>query len=231
MKPALVAASMLGLAGLLPASASALEAYGCRNGLFPQLQGLQLATATPGASGKVYFRNDDKGCPQQASCVGKAYVVAGDTLLVSPPTEGWVCAWYFSKKQEYVGWIRAEEAKPEPTRVPTPADWTGDWSSHADIKIERNADGSLHVTGTAFWYGLKVRGYQVVHDGEIDDSAKPVGNRLEIGDPKDEYACRVVFTLVDGYLLADDSGYCGGMNVSFTDVYRRAAAKKSAPRK
>jgi hypothetical protein len=222
---------VLGLSVLGVGATTAAEPTYCANGSFPKMENVRMARATPDASGKVRFRNDGEGCPAKPSCAGKVYVVAGDELLMSQEVNGWVCAWYFSKKREYVGWIRPSEAKAEPTRTPNLADWTGDWSASADINIERLRDGSLHVTGTALWYGLKNdAGEQVVHDGELDDSARPVGDRLEIGDPNEEYGCRVVFTLVNGYLLAKDNGYCGGMNVSFTDVYRRAPKAKSAPR-
>jgi len=201
------------------------DAVMCRNGLYTQLEGIHAAKASPDASGKVYFRNDDSDkCPADASCAGKGYVVAGDELLVSKEYKGWTCAWYFSKKREYVGWIRPGESTSVPTQAPKLADWAGDWSDSADVNLAPNADGSFHVTGTAIWSG----GNGNVHDGELDDSATPVGNRLEIGDAKDEYACHVVFELVNGYLLANDSGYCGGLNVSFSGVYRRLPKAKPA---
>jgi len=186
------------------------------------MEGIHVVKAVPDSSGKVYFRDDVEGCPQSAACLGKAYVVAGDEMLVSAPVEGWVCAWYFSKKHEYVGWIRSSEAVAVETRQPRPQDWVGAWGDSADLSIETGAKGSLHVTGSAIWTGL---GEGNVHTGELDDSAVPLGNRLEIGDPNEEYACHVVFTLLNDYLVADDSGNCGGMNVSFSGVYRRAAKR------
>jgi len=225
MKP-LAFVALLGLGGAQ--AAFALEQGDCRNGLFPRLEGLHLAKAAPGASGKVYFRNDDEGCPAKDACEGKAYVIAGDEMLVTPEAKGWVCAWYFSKKHEIVGWVRATEVTPLPTRTPALAEWAGAWKgAGAELEIAADKDGSLHVTGMATWLGATLEnGEQVVHDGEIDDSAKPSGNRLEIGDTSDEYACHVVFTLVNGYLVANDSGYCGGVNVNFSDVYRRAPKAK-----
>jgi hypothetical protein len=220
---ALVALSL----GMLPGAAFAADPVLCRNGLFNQLEGIHLAKATPDATGKVHFRNDDSAkCPADASCAEKAYVVAGDQLLASKEYGGWVCAWYFSKKHEYVGWIRPTVSTPLPAHPPALADWKGDWTGWADVTLEPKPDGSIYVTGTAIWSG----GNGNVHDGELDDTAKPVGNRLEIGDAKEEYACHVVFQLIGGYLLANDSGYCGGVNVSFSGVYRRSA-KPSAARK
>ena len=42
---------------------------------------------------------------------------------------------------------------------------------------------------------------------------------LALGDADD--ICKMTLRLVGEYLIADDNGECGGMNVTFDGVYRR----------
>jgi hypothetical protein len=51
-------------------------------------------------------------------------------------------------------------------------------------------------------------------------TAAPTGNTVVFaGGTPDE--CRVVLTLLPPFLLAADNMKCGGMNVSFSGVYRK----------
>ncbi|QQA76110.1 hypothetical protein [Pectobacterium parmentieri] len=59
-----------------------------------------------------------------------------------------------------------------------------------------------------------------MHFGSISASAKPTGNRLQWSDSSEGFECSGVMQLINGYLIVEDNGQCGGMNVRFNDIYR-----------
>jgi len=210
---------------LLPAQA--IEPLGCRNGYFPHYKGkVELAQVIANGKEKVNFRDDSEGCPNKASCIQKAYLVNGDKILVSEKDRDWVCGWYFGKTREFVGWLPAKNVKyVSPEKVPQPQDWLGVWKPIAgdnEIRIRLSkTKGKLDVDGNATWLGaLLDSGERVVHVGEFEGSASPDGMRLTIGNADEEYECVVKFQWVQGNLIVSDNNNCGGMNVSFSGVYR-----------
>jgi xylose isomerase len=62
-----------------------------------------------------------------------------------------------------------------------------------------------------------------VHVGALGTQGVPKGDRLNVVDT-DGYPCRVRMRLLLPYLIVADNGACGGMNVSFSGVYRRQKA-------
>lgn len=213
---------------LVPAAASAVEPYTCRNGLFPsQLDEIREARVSAADGARVHFRDDDKDCPDADRCIENAYLVDGDRLLISTSADGWTCGWYFGKKREFVGWLPADRLVASPT-LPPPSldDWAGRWADDPGaITIERKGD-LLAVSGSTLWYG-GVNG-EVIHVGDFEGTARPVGDKLAIVDGPEEYGCAVALRRVADYLVVADNGRCGGMNVRFDGIYRRGA-RRPAP--
>jgi hypothetical protein len=211
---------------LFASSAAAIEPMTCRNGYFPQAERFFLARVTGKKSDKAFFFSDETGCPGKDSCRTKAYVLPGDEVLVNQTAEGWVCAWYAGKKYETVGWLKASQVEllPAPGK-PALLDWIGTWryyDASGFIKIAAAEPGKLEASGEAFWHGGPSG--EVVHTGEMSGTAAPTGNRLILReDPQDDDFCIVNLTLLGRYLIAADNQRCGGMNVSFTNVYTRIA--------
>ena len=120
------------------------------------------------------------------------------------------------------GWLPAAALGPAPGATAA-ADWAGHWESpDSNVDIVRAAGGALHVTGDATWGGHdpeRVRNGGV-HTGELDFTARPVGDRLT--SVADDDICHVRMHRAGPYLLVDDDGGCGGMNVTFSGIYRRA---------
>lgn len=202
--------------------ALAVEPYTCRNGLFPSFEGVRAGEIAPGHD-RVHFRNDDKGCPENASCVEKAYLVPGNKVLMAQATDGWACVWYFGQRQEFVGWLPADAVRALPETLPQLSDWVGTWLPSAGddrIEIKLAADGKLRVSGKAYWQGGPDG--DVVHEGGIDGTATPNGNRLTVAEDTNADDCVAKFQWVDGNLVVSDNHNCGGVNVNFDDVYRRA---------
>lgn len=211
---------------LIPAQA--IEANSCRNGLFPRHNGnIEFAEIVATEKEKINFRDDVEGCPGNASCIQKAYLVNGNKLLVSEKHKHWVCGWYFGKTREYVGWLPAKYIKAlTPAKPPLLQEWIGVWKPIAgenkiQIRQTKTKD-TLALVGEATWIGGKTQsGEHVVHVGEFEGNASPAGARITIGNTAEEYGCVVKMQLVSGNLVVNDNNNCGGMNVSFSDVYRK----------
>jgi len=134
---------------------------------------------------------------------------------------GYVCAFYPNRVGGSAGWIRAGDL----TRL---ADqhahgltaWVGEWrDGDNSIRLSLKA-GQLVAAGQAYWPGASPElklfpgGPNI---GEMAGAARPDGAKAVF----DEDGCRVELRLIGPYLAATDNDQCGGMNVSFSGVYRR----------
>jgi hypothetical protein len=219
------------LALLAPALASAQDDTGnpsnwCRNGAFTNdAKEFKLARAVGEKGARVYFYGDDDECPKPgAKCKQKAYVVPGDTLIVSRTFGDFVCAWYQpSKGSETVGWVAASQLREtEMNKNPPLASWLGAWEFYSDtLNIRRGAKaGTLRVEGEAFWHGANPEN---IHMGDVDGEGSPAAGVLTLAQ---DDICKITLRLVGDYLVADDNGDCGGANVTFDGIYRKKQARR-----
>lgn len=213
----------------MPASLQAVEAHSCRNGFFPAFAGqVRQAEVIADADQQVHFRDDAIGCPEDESCVRTAYLVNGDKLLVGSQADDWACAWYFGKKREFVGWLPARNLRVDTAAArPAAEDLVGRWLPIAgsnQVVISRPSPGGpLSIEGEATWHGgVNSVGESIVHVGAFISQARPNGDLLNIVEGDEEYACRVHMQYVAHNLVVTDNSRCGGLNVRFDDVYRKA---------
>ncbi|WP_174866826.1 hypothetical protein [Pectobacterium polaris] len=198
----------------------------CRNGAFPSYSGqYSVAKITAAHGDKVHFYDDDvrDGCPDnKAVCQSKTSLKAGDSVLVAQEKNGWSCVWHFGKQSEFVGWMQSSYLEKQPIKTVGINAWLGSWHQYSDsIKITRGKNGTLHLKGKAKWHGgVSSYGERIVHYGNISASAIPNGNRLQWGDSLEEFECKGVMQLINGNLIVEDNGKCGGMNVHFDGIYR-----------
>lgn len=197
----------------------------CRQGFFPQeSEEYQIARVNGSAKERAYFYDDTReDCPYGKGCVSKSYVLPEDEVIVSRIyNSDWGCAWYSPKKgSPTVGWIAINRLDLLPGGLNLKAqDWVGKWKYYDNaIVISKAASGDLAVKGSAFWKG----GGDNVHIGELDHTAKPSGNILKLGENETgENECQVTLRMVVNYLIASDNNNCGGVNVTFSGVYRKA---------
>ncbi|WP_049855307.1 hypothetical protein [Dickeya fangzhongdai] len=198
----------------------------CRNGAFPGYPGQYSVARINAPNGaKVHFYDDDsdKGCPEnQALCQQKAYLINGDGVIVAQEKSGWSCVWYFGRKSEFVGWLQSTYLEKQAIETVGVNAWIGSWSDgYSKINITRGKNSTLHIKGNTTWNG-GVSGYgeSIVHIGSISASATPNGNTLQWGDTREEFECSGVMQLINGNLIVEDNGECGGANVSFSSIYR-----------
>ncbi len=196
----------------------------CRNGAFPRENSTyQLATIIGKKGKKVYFYGDEmEDCPDGKNCRLKSYVIQKDEIIVSRTLGGYACAWFQPKKgEETVGWIKIDNLKwIETNENPDAKEWLGDWRFYDNsVLISKSKTPDLFdIKGNAFWQGFGDN----IHIGELDHSAKPAGNKLNLGEnDTGEYDCKVSMQLVGKYLIASDNLNCGGANVTFSGVYRK----------
>jgi hypothetical protein len=143
---------------------------------------------------------------------------------------GWTCV---EPNDSTSGWIPSNRLAPlPPTPAITTADWLGSWRQGKDspgIKNDRliitrsKTPKTLHVSGSAYWYGLKDN----VHTGGVNADASAYGDTMHIVEGTDTYSCVVdlVYQPATHTFTASDNSNCGGMNVRFLGEWQRFTPK------
>ncbi len=199
----------------------------CRGGFFAsESENFSIGTVTGKRGTRSYFFSDDReDCPAGKNCRARSYVIAGDEVIVNRTFNGFACSWFPGKNGGTVGWLRvASLDMPESLYDASPAAWSGEWEyAENSIKLEPEPNSNwLRVTGNAFWKGLGDN----IHIGELDGRAEAKNGILKYSDGDDEYDCKVTMRLLGSYLIVSDNLKCGGVNVSFSGVYRRNSKQR-----
>jgi hypothetical protein len=213
----------IALLWLLSGSAYAVDAPQCRNGSFPA-QEVKFGLARVIGGPRTYLRSDTGPCPNDAvACRSHAYVVPGDMVLTGITTGAYACVLFPGTPGGSSGYVRRDEIMPEqlPSVIPLTA-WKGTWRDGDNTIVLRIHDAGLAVSGEAYWPSahpsrkFRTGGPNV---GDLSGTATPSDNTIVVGD--DPLGCRATLKLLPPYLMVLDNKNCGGMNVSFTGVYRR----------
>ncbi len=174
-------------------------------------------------SARVQFRDS----PRVEAPRRKGYVLRGDVLIADGEQGGFTSVTFVpAKGRSSRGWIETAALRRLPASVPKPADWTGAWHQEdADIDIKPAARrGALHAEGLALWGNhdpQRVRNGGI-HTGDFTGDAVPAGDRLTYTNTEPGGGCEVRMRLLGPYLLVADNDQCGGMNVTFSGLYRRS---------
>jgi hypothetical protein len=193
---------------------------------------------------RAYFYLSDaeqSGCPYERDCRRRAFVVGGDDVMVVAGDDEFSCALYVGGAPKFAvtaGWVRSELLEESRPRSFDREDFHGQWA-HGEfhqIEIADATDEMVRVSGWAA-YGAEdperlARG--AVNVGELSvfvpesDSElaftidrENVAQEYAYGDPNDGF-CRVRMHRDGPYLVVTDNYRCGGMNVTFSGLYRRA---------
>lgn len=194
----------------------------CVNDLLIAEKITDLGIAKVIADGKVHLQNDAAGCPALGTrCERKAYTVKGDVLVTAHRRGPWICVEYPNRIGGTEGWLRADQIADVPvSKSPEVKDWIGQWTrdSQASLSIRAKAQ-TLVVDGQAIWVGANPG---QTNDGELNGEAQPSGASLKIAgdDP-----CEASMRLLGPYLIVADNHQCGGLNVSFSGIYRRSTSQ------
>src|SRR5262245_6457937 len=196
-----------------------------------------------GSEPRVHFiANPDaktKQCPAiDAACRRTAFVVPSDDVLVDRIQGDFACVSYKSPKGTLTdGWLPVtalELGDPSPP-APASADWSGKWVRDRESSVVLTPHrAEIAVEGEATYGALDPARVKsgAVNVGEVSGKARPHGNVLALGEGYDGVQapgdaqpaadCLVRLRLFGRYLVAEDNGACGGLNVSFTGIYIRA---------
>lgn len=144
----------------------------------------------------------------------------GDPVVIARAEGAWTCGYLVARKGSAPGWVESANlrqiaADPDPPL----STWLGEWrqgENRIDI-LPTNQPGKVELEGDAYWHGIGDN----VHTGSISGDASPSGNRLHYAE---EDVCTVDLALIGKYLLAIDNAGCGGANVRFWGVWKRAQA-------
>jgi len=191
----------------------------CRGGYFPH-EGPAFGLARVVSDTLHFVRDSDAECPGASSCIEKAYLVKGDIIATTRSYKQWTCvAW---PKGGYTEWMNTADLAPIPVAMhPDLASWLGTWvdgkgrGANSIRLVPGKKPGTLTVDGAACW------GINCSSNGSISATALPDGNTVAFHEG-DATACHLSLVLLGNYLVATDDNQCGGMNVSFSDVYYRA---------
>ncbi len=182
--------------------------------------GLARVTGAP----RTYFRNESSSCPNDSdACRSQAYVVPGDTVLTGMTRGEFVCVQYLGERSHRIGYVRQNEIAPQQIdRSPPLSAWAGAWHSGGGAEggdvIELRPQGTaLAISGNATWDSGNPGG---VNLGVVEGTVTPQGNAATFTDP-DVGDCRMEMTLASSFLVVSDNGKCGGLNVTFSGIYRR----------
>ena len=178
-------------------------------------------------AGSVHFRkNGDKknACPSAApACQDKAYLVPGDLVALGAKKGEFVCVDYDIGKGDRAGWLPSSAIEPAPLAA-EPKQWLGAWKRiEADITIEEGKDG-LKAQGDATFGALDPdrvkRG--AVNLGNFAGPLTLKDGQATVVDGDAVSGCNLRMARAGDFLFVRDNGNCGGFNVSFSGLYRRA---------
>jgi len=180
-------------------------------------------------------------CPSaESGCRLKAYLVPGDEVLVDTADGPYVCAYFKSQGGiETRGWLPRAAIQITPPEPAAPRQWDGKWQRDRDAQIViKSSRDELEVSGNAMWGSRDPQRVKrgAVHVGELSGRGRPRGQMLALGwdpdrsgfpRPQDQApdGCAAKLELYGRYLVVEDNGGCGGLNVSFTGIYVRATKR------
>ncbi len=201
---------------------------------------LALARLASTTAGRVNFLANPAqrpGCPSAATACGlKAFLVPGDEVLAIAGDGPYVCAAFKSPRGvETNGWLPRAALSFAPPKPATAQEWAGQWRRDGEAEIVlRNRGDEVEASGQATWGGSDPQRVRTgaVNTGEIGGSGKPRDRTLTLGyadsgapPPPNAPDCAARLRLFGRYLVVEDNGACGGLNVSFSGIYVRAGPK------
>ncbi len=238
MRPLLFAAALL--LPISSASAQQCTEFASR----ADFDVLSVAQVKSGQT-RVPFLKPDCTATKPGACDAKAFVMPGDMVLVGQVFDTSACAAFVNAKGQVTEGLlpNARLEAPNPQPKSGAAAWVGTWTRiEAEIVIKpRGRDGQLSFAGNATYGAFDqqrvARG--AVNLGEFSFDLKPARNSLDVslktnargdtepvaraksnGREDDDTDCAVAMIALGPYLVVEDNRQCGGVNVSFTGLYR-----------
>jgi hypothetical protein len=149
----------------------------------------------------------------------------GERVVATERSGAFVCATIVGPPpalRETHGWLAAVRLAPAGGLAG--ARWAGTWrtGSGQSLALRERLGGGVAIAGAAAWGGADPSRVAEggVNTGQIAARATPHGQRLAFATGT---GCAGRMWRLGPYLVVADNDLCGGMNVTFTGVYRRVA--------
>jgi len=190
-------------------------------------EGAMFSVAAIAGKGKVFLRSDQAPCPTEAAaCRKNGYVLPGDRVVMTHDGPApYVCVVYPNRSGGSAGFVKRDEVSfGDGVSSAVLSNWVGTWRRGDNtIVVKAAVGGGVSLEGDAYWPSASPPEKQFPGGPNIGNfSAKAVtlATVLHVTDANSE-ACHVDLAVLGDYAVVRDDGQCGGMNVSFTGVYRR----------
>lgn len=193
----------LGLLVLLTFSNASAQDTSCEDLYLQDFAALRVAVVTVD---RASFRNV-QGKPKGP------YVIKGDRVVQGPPVNGRRCTYFFGARKPVSGFLNETQATAVPTLPPTPGQYVRD----EDARLMLGP--GLRIRGDAVW---PTPG-DSVNVGSLEGQLVRRGPGWAYASLESDDSCQVnVLSLGSLLLLVKDNLECGGLNVTFDGLYRRA---------
>lgn len=167
-------------------------------------------------------------CARTGSCGTKGFLIAGDPVAVTATRGGWACV-MFTGVNGRATW---NQAFPLSSLKFVAAGGTleGSWEVEDQSLFIRRQGGRLMVRGWTQWPWSSTPDPAVQR--RLKESGPNIGNvdtsvNLSRGatwarfvEGAGEYACQLQVRVLGPYLFASDNNQCGGVNATFSGLYR-----------
>ncbi|GGK34510.1 hypothetical protein GCM10008955_30670 [Deinococcus malanensis] len=140
------------------------------------------------------------------------YVVRGDRVVQGRAVNGRRCSYFFGASRKVSGFLNDAQATAVPAIPPARGAWIRD--EDAGLVI----GNGLKLTGDAVWHTPSGS----VNVGSLEGTLIRRGPAWVYASVSPGDSCRLTVLNLGAALLVDDNGGCGGMNVTFQGLYRRA---------
>jgi len=182
---------------------------------------LMTVLGAPGS--KVRLQDKAIPCRKGSTCpwVRAGYVVSGDQVFASAPTNGFRCIYVGSRGRLTAGFVPdAALAMAATSAAITPAWLNGRWSDGVDLIVISEKNSGLTADGDGVWPARNFTGWPPSREGSFQGVPRISGDRIS-GDTVTiaDGICRVAARRRGPYLIVSDSESCGGMNVRFMGIY------------
>jgi hypothetical protein len=167
---------------------------------------------------RVNFFDRAEACPASGACGWRSqrHVVGGEIVFVSAPVNGFHCAYAGATSREIVaGFVPADRLEPVVEGDPLTAEFlVGAWRFDGENSIAfREKGGRIIAEGSAS-YGQGEAANLGAFEGPVTLAGATLNYSAE--------GCEVTALRRGPYLVVDDNGACGGLNVAFDGIYVRA---------
>jgi len=177
---------------------------------------------------RVYFYSRPNNCKDLKSCSARrqTYLVPADVVFGGPADRGFRCAYFGSAKGTLIaGFLPDRNLQPITGEDGLSAGFLiGNWQMSPGLRLAPNtikitSAGSekVNASGKAYYQTA-----QTVNEGSFGSdgvTVKPGVKEVVFREGSGDVACEVTVRRRGPYMVVQDNGNCGGLNVSFEGIY------------